>query len=128
MPPHKNPEYDKAYYDSHVEERKSYNKAHAEKHRIYQKAYRLAHSAERKAYMLSRNYGLSESEYLSMIERQGGACAICKRADVDLHIDHNHKTSAVRGLLCPPCNWGIGHLQDNIDILRSAIEYLSQDE
>ena len=50
-------------------------------------------------------------------------CAICGNLD-RLHIDHCHKTGNVRGLLCSNCNIGIGNMQDNIDILKVAIEYL----
>lgn len=38
--------------------------------------------------------------------------------------DHNHKTGAVRGVLCRPCNVGIGFLRDNTSVLENAIKYL----
>ena len=55
------------------------------------------------------------------------ACQICgKDGDVELCVDHDHKTGKVRGLLCRYCNLGIGNLQDSPKLLRSAISYLTE--
>jgi hypothetical protein len=75
-------------------------------------------------------YGLSKEEYIAMYEKQQGLCAICKKEPTTkrgLHIDHNHKTGTVRGLLCHSCNVGIGNFMDDPGLLISAIEYISQD-
>lgn len=63
-----------------------------------------------------------------MLARQRKRCAICRRhRDVlkeDLHVDHNHATKAVRGLLCNTCNRGIGFLQDDPKVIKRALNYL----
>lgn len=83
---------------------------------------------DRRCHHLKHSYGISEERYLTMIDEQYGCCAICgsddETIDGHLHVDHDHTTGAVRGLLCSNCNTGIGLLQDNPDILRSAIRYL----
>ena len=65
------------------------------------------------------------------------ACPICgvtkweQREDKPIStwsLDHCHKTDEFRGWLCPRCNTGIGQLEDNVDILRKAMEYLQQHE
>ncbi|WP_225102842.1 endonuclease domain-containing protein [Streptomyces sp. CoH27] len=43
-----------------------------------------------------------------------------------INVDHCHRTSKVRGLLCRACNLGIGHFDDNLDVLRNAIVYLQR--
>lgn len=77
---------------------------------------------------LKRNFGMTLQDYDLMFEQQRGRCKICNRHQSifarKLFVDHCHKTGKVRGLLCSTCNSGIGHLQDNIKILQSAIEYL----
>jgi hypothetical protein len=73
-----------------------------------------------------REYGLTEEEYNNMVLSQNNMCAICnKPSDKTLHIDHDHVTGKVRGLLCFNCNLGIGLLQEDLVVLNRAIEYLS---
>ncbi len=61
-----------------------------------------------------------------MIERQGGVCAICRQKPA-AHVDHNHRTGKVRGVLCFGCNGGLGQFQDNVESIRRAIEYIQRD-
>lgn len=72
-----------------------------------------------------RRYGISKDDFLEMLYLQNNSCSICKiQIDESAHIDHCHSTGKVRGLLCSNCNKGLGMFKDNIDILKSAIEYL----
>jgi hypothetical protein len=72
------------------------------------------------------NYGISEDQYKAMLEQQEGRCAICQELpkSIALHVDHDHVTGNVRGLLCRDCNLAIGHLRDSTSILMRAIKYL----
>jgi hypothetical protein len=56
----------------------------------------------------------------------GDLCAICRQPSVGqrLSIDHCHETGIVRGLLCSPCNLGLGSFRDSVERLESAIRYL----
>jgi hypothetical protein len=69
-------------------------------------------------------YGISWADYEAMFERQGGACAICKRTGVTLCVDHCHLTGEVRGLLCIRCNSAIGFFSDDPTLLQTAAAYL----
>ena len=64
-----------------------------------------------KHYQRRRRYGLTREEYEAMLERQQGACAICKRTEKRLVVDHGHMTRTVRGLLCDMCNHAVGYLE-----------------
>ena len=72
----------------------------------------------------ARRYGLSLEEFRAILERQGNACAICKRSGVRLYIDHCHDTRMVRRLLCGKCNTGLGFFGDDPVLLRAAADYL----
>lgn len=74
-------------------------------------------------------YGLSKEQYSAMLAAQGGVCAICKRRPAyRLHVDHSHATGKIRGLLCFPCNNGLGTFKDNITLMRLATEYLERND
>ena len=58
-----------------------------------------------------------------MIEEQGGTCAVC--SGEAKHVDHDHKTNRVRGVLCFNCNQALGNVRDNLEVLRGLIDYLA---
>jgi hypothetical protein len=51
-----------------------------------------------------KRYGITRVQYNALFKKQGGACAICEETLYAPHIDHDHKTGKVRGLLCVSCN------------------------
>lgn len=76
----------------------------------------------------ARRYKLTPNELSIMFEVQNGVCAICERSSLnkrDLHIDHDHASGAVRGLLCKECNLLLGYARDNTDVLSAAVRYLN---
>jgi len=73
-------------------------------------------------------YGITLEDYLGMVCRQGGRCAICGATSDRLMIDHCHKSTKVRGLLCGACNTGLGMFRDNVSALNAAIIYLTRGE
>lgn len=100
----------------------------------YMREYRKKNKDVFKNIDLKRNYGITLVEYNEMLEIQEGLCAICGNPETSrdhrtkelraLAVDHNHDTGEVRGLLCGDCNTGIGLLQDDIELLLNAIDYL----
>ncbi len=79
---------------------------------------------------LRATYGITQEAYDLVLEYQGGGCAICGRKENTakyfkyLHVDHDHTTGEVRGILCDSCNLAIGKFQDNPELLRRAADYL----
>ena len=77
-------------------------------------------------YHLRRRYGLGADEVLSRLEAQGSSCLICRRP-IDAktaHVDHDHVTGKVRGILCFRCNAGMGQFADDPEVLVRAARYL----
>lgn len=75
-------------------------------------------------------YDLTPEEYEQMVIDQGETCALCGTDESGgrhgvWHVDHDHDTGTVRGLLCTRCNMGLGHFDDNIEKLQQAIDYLT---
>ncbi len=81
--------------------------------------------AQGRQILLKCKYGITLEIYEAMLKSQNGGCAICGKTDGKrLHVDHDHATGKVRGLLCFKCNVSIGHFGDDIAVLRLAIRYL----
>lgn len=139
-------------YWAHVEKRRADSRAerqrNRDKWREYQRAYsaanrdRLTQSARahrernRDRYFdvrLQREYGITLDDYNRILLEQGGGCGICgavesrnKDGSGRLHVDHDHATNEVRGLLCDTCNRGIGQLGDDPERVRAAVRYLER--
>lgn len=74
-----------------------------------------------------RGYGLSDDDFKHMEQRANGHCELCgRRFTKTPHIDHDHRTGRVRGLLCSACNTGLGRFDDDPERLRAAIQYLTR--
>lgn len=79
---------------------------------------------------IEKTYGITGDDYRRLMVLQQGRCAICGRVPRSrrLAVDHDHKTGAVRGLLCASgdhgCNKGLGYFNDDVEILRRAVAYL----
>jgi len=77
-----------------------------------------------------KKYGLTVQQYLDLKIKQNNLCAICQQPNkserCDFHIDHDHRTGKVRGLVCNNCNRGLGYFADNPIVLRLAASYLEQ--
>jgi hypothetical protein len=96
---------------------KKYREAYREKN--YEIVY------QKRRVTLMKKHKIKIEAYDEMFKKQGGVCAICGRSsDKVLHIDHNHVTGKVRGLLCSNCNLGIGNLKDSPDICKKAAKYI----
>ena len=69
------------------------------------------------------------------IVEKNGCCAICGKPETSkyqsgnvrlLCVDHNHRTSKIRGLLCSKCNSILGYASDSIETLANSIKYLTK--
>lgn len=68
-----------------------------------------------KDYNLRHAYGITLEDYERMANEQDGVCAICGESQVPkknngngyLHVDHDHLSGKIRGLLCHLCNQGM---------------------
>ena len=79
---------------------------------------------------LKRKYDITPQKWYDMLKQQEGKCAICgelpKINHRRFHVDHDHKTGKIRGLLCGPCNWLVGYSKESTRILSMAVVYLHQ--
>ena len=129
--------FHRAYYRMRAQD-PEYRAVRRAQRAVYRAAHRAEHNErERRRYWndpdrmrekrRARIYGMSRAEYQALLQRQRGACAICKRAfDREPCVDHCHATGKVRGLLCRKCNMGLGLYDENPDVIRAALAYIEQ--
>jgi Recombination endonuclease VII len=107
------------------------------KTREFRRLHPAHNAAERRNAHLRRTYGITQQEYDAWLAKQHGVCAICGQAERfaggrdgktmrRLAVDHDHHNGAVRGLLCSMCNYAIGALNHDPELLQAAINYLRQ--
>lgn len=77
---------------------------------------------------IKKLYGMSPNDFMLMLRKQNGQCAICmiELKEKNTHIDHNHTTGDVRALLCNKCNQAIGLFDEDAARIKVAIRYLEK--
>jgi hypothetical protein len=74
-------------------------------------------------YHLRRRYGIGQADVDRMLVEQDNKCAACDKPDPE-HVDHDHATGQVRGMLCFNCNQALGNVRDSVQILDRLAAYL----
>lgn len=85
-------------------------------------------SAAQHGAMVAKTYGLTGGDYDALLAAQGGRCAICRARPKSkrLAVDHDHKTGAVRGLLCSRCNHDLmGSAWDSMAMATALWHYMN---
>lgn len=114
---------------------RTYRRQNRDEIAAYKKKYRRQNrdkiAARDRTHRYRTKYGLSVEQYDAMVIAAGGRCEICKlpppadnkvEGNRVLHVDHDHETGQVRGLLCSACNRSIGLIGD--EHLAAAAAYI----
>jgi hypothetical protein len=120
----------KKYPQITVNQRKDKNEYQRQYRELSGKVYPRDHEKTREA-AWKRRYGITREDYNRMFSDQNGSCKICKTTEIGrghthFHVDHNHTTGKIRGLLCDKCNRGLGYFDDRYDLLKDASSYLQE--
>lgn len=104
--------------------KKEWAEANPEKRNQISRDWAKNNQTKRRAARIKAAYGITSEDYSLRYLEQSGACSTCRVKAPQLHIDHDHSTGKVRGLLCNDCNSGLGFFKDRSDVLLSAVRYL----
>lgn len=76
----------------------------------------------------AKQYGITLEQKEERLKIQLNRCAICTRELTmrTANVDHDHVNKRFRGILCNPCNQGLGLFQDDLTFLENAINYLER--
>jgi hypothetical protein len=99
--------------------------------REWQNANPEASARHKRNHHLLKKFGITVAEAEQMLADQGGLCFICLEEITDPrgwapHVDHDHATEKVRGILCFHCNAGLGQFDDDPERLRRAADYVER--
>lgn len=134
--------------EKHTLYMREWRKKNLEKNRQYYRDYHVRNKKREKElrgsdkqravlrdWQLRTKYGISLKDYKNMWTEQEGKCKICgKYKPIDgktiekLCVDHNHESGKIRGLICFNCNAAIGHFQEDIELLKKAIVYMTEEK
>ena len=89
------------------------------------RANRIKNHGSTRTFQLNRRYGVDAVTVNWLILQQGGVCALCRKGAPE-HVDHDHRTKWVRGILCFNCNRGLGKFREDPAVMRNAITYLER--
>lgn len=141
-------EHPEEFKEKQRAQNKTWLDANRDKRRAYEKKRRTENADERRAYdaryhrearakdplyarrrALWHNYKVTLDDYNALLTAQGGHCAMCPSLPETqyhgvLHVDHDHDTGRVRGLLCHHCNTAIGLLREDAAAAVRMAEYL----
>lgn len=114
---------------SRIEATKRWQRENRERHLESQRKRRVQNrerlQRESRERHLKKQYGITADGFELLVMAQFGLCAIClKEVGSELHVDHDHATGRIRGLLCGNCNRAVGQLKDRPSLARSAARYL----
>src|ERR1019366_4378639 len=123
--PYANPQSDAAKH-SHRKATARYQATHPKYQAMASKRWRQnnpekakkSNGYSRKRHLSSCYNGFTDNLYNVMLHQQKGQCAICPRTPDQerygkFHIDHDHSTGNVRGLLCAKHNLALGLFADS---------------
>lgn len=129
--PEKAAAYARKYRATHLERVRAVGRKYDTNNKAKKAAARKIRRANNPAAAHARyrkyRYGIDEVAFQRMATEQDSRCAICRDPfsfDYNTHVDHDHATKKIRGLLCGRCNRGLGLMKDSPEILEAAAVYL----
>lgn len=137
LPPRSDPNYMKMYREKHrdrmntltkewygkkVEEdpeywKKRYDPKAALEYREKNQKYYREHAWKKQGIV-----DFTYEQYLSELTKQDNKCLICEDVMTTPQVDHDHQTGRYRGLLCKPCNFGLGKYEKYKDKFRTYLQ------
>lgn len=96
-----------------------------ERMRVYREKHPERVKEQHRKWIREHRLGIKDSHVQKILEEQGFKCAICgDQIDHSGHVDHNHETGKIRGMLCRMCNPALGGFKDSLEIVERAVTYL----
>jgi len=122
-------QYARQWRKKYPEKTRECNRKYFQTHKLQRREYHRRIKHKVRMWNITSKHGLSSEQYHALMNRQNSMCAICGEQlylDSRTHVDHDHSTGDIRGILCHYCNTGIGLFKDKPEVLEKAIKYLAR--
>lgn len=114
--------------EAYLAERRAYEERHRERTRELCRARYKANPEKFRLYSRARRYGITVEVLVELLKRT--ECDLCGRAFGDKermqHVDHDHESGRVRGVLCHRCNTMLGKLEESRELIAKFDAYLAK--
>lgn len=119
--------YSKAYYQTRKDDPK-YKAAQA----VRSRRSHIKNKEKRRNHKYMERYGITFDQKMAILSKQNSQCKACGKLlkldhPRDVHVDHDHRTGKVRGILCHRCNTVLGWLEDDV-LMGKLRSYLQKGE
>ena len=143
LPERSHPDYMKLYAEKNkeklVEQGKEYRKKRLIQNPNYYKEQSKKHEESRKIWRKENRHTISEKQwkqrgivdmtypkYLAELKKQNSKCLICQKEMSNPQVDHDHNTGKYRGILCVPCNNGLGIYENKKDLFENYLNRIAK--
>lgn len=139
LPERNHPDYMKLYVEKRREELKERQKIYRNKriednpnhYKDQYKKYQETHKKWRKEnrHLVSEKQwkcrgiiDMNYDKFLSELIKQDYKCMVCNKTLTNPQVDHDHDTGKYRGILCVPCNNGLGIYEKKKHLFENYLE------
>ena len=108
----------------YIQKVKNNTNANRDKRRTYSKKWREEnrHIISEKQWKQRGIIDITYSKYLQELKKQNSKCLICQKEMNNPQVDHDHNTGKYRGILCVPCNNGLGIYENKKDLFENYLK------
>ncbi len=143
LPDRNHPDYMRLYAEKRKEELKEQQKVYRykrlednpnhykEQYKKYESTHRQWRTANRPT--ISENQwksrgivDMSYDKFLLELDKQNYKCLVCNKELNNPQVDHDHNTGKYRGILCVPCNNGLGVYEKKKDLFENYLKRIAK--
>jgi DNA-directed RNA polymerase subunit RPC12/RpoP len=143
LPERSHPDYMKLYAEKNLEQLKEQQKIYRAKriednpnhYKEQYKKYEETHKQWRKKnrHLISEKQwksrgivDMSYEKFLCELDKQDYKCLVCNKELTNPQVDHDHNTGKYRGILCVPCNNGLGVYEKKKDLFENYLKRITK--
>jgi DNA-directed RNA polymerase subunit RPC12/RpoP len=121
-------EQQKTYRAKRIEDNPNHYKEQYKKYEETHKQWRKKnrHLVSEKQWKSRGIVDMSYEKFLCELDKQDYKCIVCNKELTNPQVDHDHNTGKYRGILCVPCNNGLGVYEKKKDLFENYLKRIAK--